>query len=126
VNQDSFRNFQQGLSEVSRWLFPLAVIWLLGAIGLGWIVKVSLIVIGLLLIAPVVLVLGVSWWFRRNLVQDQCPVCGFEFVGLDHSEFRCPSCSEVLRAEDRRFVRSSPPGTIDVNAVEVTAQTIED
>ncbi len=34
VNQDNFKNFQLGFAEVSRFLLPFAVVWLLGAIGL--------------------------------------------------------------------------------------------
>jgi ribosomal protein S27E len=126
VNQDSMRNWQTSFAEASRWLFPLAVIWLLGFIGLGWLVKVSLIFLGLLLLTPVILVLGLRWWLKRNLVQAKCPVCEYEFVGFNHNQFRCPSCSEALTAQHGAFVRLTPPGTIDVDAVEVPAQRLED
>jgi hypothetical protein len=126
VNQDSLKNFQLGLTEVSRLLLPFAILWLLGAVGLGWLVKSFFILIGLIMITPVIAFLGFRWWLKRNLVQAACPVCQFEFVSLNGTEFRCPSCSEPLKAEQGRFNRLSPPGTIDVSAVEVPAQTIED
>jgi hypothetical protein len=126
VKQDNLKNLQIGMAEVSRLLFPFLIIWLLGAIGLGWLVKSLLILFGLILLAPVLAFFGFRWWLKRNLVQSQCPVCSFEFVGLNNSEFQCPSCGEPLKVEQGRFNRTVPPGTIDVAAVEVSAQQIED
>ena len=126
MNQDSFRNLQGGLAEVGRLLFPFVVLWILGAIGLGWLVKSFLILIGLILLAPVLAFFGFRWWLKRNLITSSCPVCQFEFVSLKDAEFQCPSCTEPLKAEKGQFVRLTPPGTIDVTAVEVPAKTIED
>lgn len=126
MNQDNFKNLQLGLSEISRLLLPFAVIWLLGAIGLGWLVKSFFILLGLVLVTPVIVFLGFRWWLKRNLVQADCPVCHYEFVSLNKTEFRCPNCSEPLQATNDHFSRLTPPGTIDVNAVEVPAQRIED
>jgi len=126
VNQDSLKNFQMGLSEISRLLLPFAVLWLLGAAGLGWLVKSFFILVGLILIAPVVAFFGLRWWLKRNLIQSACPVCHHEFVSLNRSNFPCPSCNEPLHAENGHFTRLTPPGTIDVNAVEVTAQRLDD
>lgn len=126
VNQDSLKNLQIGLSEVSRLLLPFAVLWLLGAVGLGWLVKSFVILLGLLLIAPAVAYFGFRFWLRRNVAQATCPVCSYEFVSLNNTEFRCPNCSEPLKAEDGQFKRLTPPGTIDVSAVEVPAKAIED
>lgn len=126
MNQDGLRNLQIGMAEASRWLFPLFIIWLLGAIGLGWLVKSLLFLFAFLLIAPLIAFIGLRWWLKRNLVQSQCPVCGYEAVSLNQSEFRCPSCSEPLKAENGHFNRLQPPGTIDVNAVEVSAQIIDE
>jgi hypothetical protein len=126
VNQDTFKNLQLGLTEVSRLLLPFAILWLLGAVGLGWLVKSFFILIGLIFITPVIAFLGFRWWLKRNLVQAACPVCQFEFVSLNRTEFRCPNCNEPLKAENGCFKRLSPPGTIDVSAVEVPAQPIKD
>lgn len=126
MNQINLRSLQIGMAEVSRLLLPFALIWLLGAIGLGWLVKSLLILIGLLLLLPVLAFFGFRWWVKRSVIQGACPVCNYEFVSLNQSEFRCPSCNEPLKAEDGHFNRLVPPGTIDVNAIEVTAQQIED
>lgn len=120
MNQDTLKNFRMGLAEVSRFLLPFAVLWLLGSIGLGWLVKSFFILIGLLFLTPVLAFFGFRWWLRRNLVQSVCPVCSHEFMGLNRAEFNCPSCGETLRAEQGVFARVTPPGTIDVSAVEVT------
>ncbi|HEY9908352.1 MAG TPA: hypothetical protein V6D18_12195 [Thermosynechococcaceae cyanobacterium] len=126
MSQDSFKGFQVGLAEISRFLLPFAVIWLLGAIGLGWLVKSFFILLGMILVAPVIAYFGFRWWLRRNVIQADCPVCHSGFVGLNKTEFRCPNCSEPLLAENGRFHRLTPPGTIEVDAVEVPAQVIED
>lgn len=126
MNQDALKNFQIGLSGVSRLLFPFAVLWLLGAIGLGWLVKSFFILIGLILVTPVIAFLGFQWWLKRNLIESSCPVCHYEFMSLNKTEFRCPNCSEPLWAENGRFDRLTPPGTIDISAVEVPAKRIED
>ncbi len=127
MNQDNMKNFQVGLTEVSRFLLPFAFLWLLGVIGLGWLVKSFFFLIGLLLLAPVMGFLGLRWWLRRSLAQASCPVCSYEFMSLTGSEFNCPSCGEALKAENGTFHRVTPPGTIDVSAVEVTVvPTIED
>jgi hypothetical protein len=122
VNQDSFRTFQLGLANTSRWLSFLAIIWLLSLVGLGWLVKSFLVIIGLIVLAPIIVFLGFRWWLQRNLAQDQCPVCSYEFAGLNKSQFNCPNCNEALTAEHGHFVRLTPPGTIDVQAVEVEVQ----
>ncbi|MDX2229383.1 MAG: hypothetical protein NW220_07080 [Leptolyngbyaceae cyanobacterium bins.349] len=126
MNQDNLRSLQFGLRDASRLLLPFVIIWLLGAIGLGWLVKSLLILFSLLLIAPIVAFIGFRWWLKRNLIQSSCPVCQHEFVSLNQSEFRCPSCNEPLKAEHGHFNRLVPPGTIDVNAIEVPVQQIED
>jgi hypothetical protein len=126
VNQNSYKSLQFSLSGLWFWLTILAVIWLLGSIGLGWLVKSVLILVGLLLIAPVVAFFVFRWWLQRNLVEGQCPVCGYEMTGVNGIEIRCPSCSEPLKIEKGQFERITPPGTVDIDAVEVSVKQIED
>lgn len=126
MNQDSPKLFQVNLSSASSWLTLIAVIWLLGMIGLGWLVKSFLVLVGLLFLAPVVAFVGFRWWLKRSLVADQCPVCSYQFTGLNQTQFQCPSCGETLRAEKNHFQRLTVPGTIDVEAVEVSVQKLED
>jgi hypothetical protein len=125
VNQNSLKDLQLGLADISRLLLPFLIIWLLGAIGLGWLVKSLLFLFGLLLIAPIVAFVGFRWWLKRNVIQSVCPVCDFESVNLKGAEFRCPNCNEPLRVEDKRFTRLVPSGTIDVSAVEIETSAVE-
>lgn len=126
MNQNSFKNLQLNLSGVSFWLTLFAVIWLLSSIGLGWLVKSVAILLGLLLFIPVVAFLGFRWWLQRNVVESQCPVCSSQVAGINGMQLRCPSCGEPLKAEKGHFHRLTPPGTVDVDAVEVSARQIED
>ena len=122
----SLKSFQFNFSTIGRWLTLLAVIWLLGSVGLGWLVNSFLILVGLLLLAPVLAFVGFRWWLQRNLVQNHCPVCNYEFTGLNRTQLQCPSCSEPLKVEHGQFNRLTPPGTIDVQAIEVPAKSVED
>ncbi|MBE9039218.1 hypothetical protein IQ235_00210 [Oscillatoriales cyanobacterium LEGE 11467] len=99
---------------------PIAIVSLLFAIGLGWLVKSFLIVLGLLVLTPFILALGLQWWIGRNLVQDRCPVCEHPLAGLANTPLQCPSCGEALQVKNGGFERSTPPGTIDVDAVDVS------
>ncbi len=99
---------------------------LLGSIGLGWVVNGFLILLALLILTPVLAVFAFQWWVKRNLAEDQCPVCNYEFTGFNRTECRCPNCGEPLKVEGGHFQRLTPPGTIDVEAVEVSAKQLED
>ena len=122
----SFKSFQLNFSNLSRWGTILVIIWLLASVGLGWLVNSFLILIGLLLLAPVLAFVGFQWWLQRNLVQNSCPVCRYKFAGLSRTQLQCPSCGELLKVDGGRFNRLTPPGTIDVQAVEVSTQPVED
>ena len=99
---------------------------LLSSLGLGWVINGFLILLALLFILPVMAFWGFQWWLRRKLVQDKCPVCSYEFTGFKDTEFRCPSCGEALIVQGDSFSRITPPGTIDVDAVEVAVKQIEE
>lgn len=122
----NFRTLQVNLSGIRSWLVLLAVVWLLGSLGLGWLVKSLAILFGLLLLAPVVGFFALRWWLKRNLVEDHCPVCQVQLVGLNNSQMRCPNCSEPLSIRQGHVQRSTPPGTVDVEAIEVSAAQLED
>ncbi|MGB3616033.1 MAG: hypothetical protein WBA10_19735 [Elainellaceae cyanobacterium] len=115
-----------GLSKISNWLILLGIIWLLGSVGLGWLVKSAFILIGLLIITPFVAFLGLRWWLKRNLIESSCPVCSNPLIGLNGQEVRCPNCQEPIKAENNEFYRLTPPGTVDIQAVDVSAQEIRD
>ncbi|MBD2456946.1 hypothetical protein H6G80_23075 [Nostoc sp. FACHB-87] len=122
----SFNNSQLNMLNLRPLLTFLAVIWLLGSLGLGWLVKSLFILFALLSLAPVVAFVGFRWWLQRNLVTDKCPVCAYEFTGLNNSQLQCPNCGEQLLVQKGHFQRFAPEGTIDVTAVEVQAQSLED
>lgn len=122
----SLKNFPLNLENLRPWLTLLAVLWLLASLGLGWLVNSLLIIVGLLFLAPIVAFFGFRWWLQRNLVVDKCPVCEYEFTGLNNSNLQCPSCGEQLLVNNNHFQRFAPEGTIDIKAIEVPAKSLED
>ncbi len=116
---------QYNFSGLGCWLTIIAFAMLLSAVGLGWIINGFLILFLFLLFTPVIAFVGLQWWLKRNLIQDNCPVCDYELTGLKNSQFQCPSCGEPLAVENGKFMRITPPGTIDVEAVDVEVQAID-
>ncbi|MBW4633346.1 MAG: anaerobic ribonucleoside-triphosphate reductase [Iphinoe sp. HA4291-MV1] len=122
----SLKTFQFNLSNLRPWLTLLAITWLLASLGLGWLVNSLLIIVGLLLLTPILVFFGFRLWLQYNLVSDHCPVCGYEFTGLKHSQLQCPNCREQLMVQQGHFRRFTPEGTIDVTAVEVPSKSLDD
>ncbi|NET59816.1 MAG: hydrogenase maturation nickel metallochaperone HypA [Symploca sp. SIO2E6] len=125
MNQNNPNLLQLNLSGTGCWLTILVTCLLLGTVGLGFLVKGILLLLSLILILPVVGWLGFRWWLGRNLIADQCPVCGHDFTALNQTQFSCPNCGESLKIEQGHFSRFNPPGTIDVEAVDVSVKQIE-
>lgn len=119
-----FSQFNQ--SGLGCWLTFLATCLLLSSVGLGGVVNGFFILVALAILTPVIGWLGFRWWLKRNLVEDKCPVCAYQFTGFNATNCRCPNCGEPLKVEQGHFLRLTPPGTIDVDAVEVQVQQIED
>ena len=119
MNNNSPNLFQVNLPRFQSWLTILAVCLLLGSLGLGWLVKSALVVIGLAVITPIIGFLGFFWWLRRSIVEAECPVCSNPLQGVNGSEIQCTNCGEVLKVDRGQFVRDTPADTIDVIAVEV-------
>lgn len=126
MNQNGMKSLQFNFSGFSFWLTLLALIWLLGSIGLGWVVKSVIVLAGLVVVTPLLAFIGFRWWIKRNLVVDCCPVCDYESAAINGTQLRCPSCSEPLQVEKRHFHRLTLPGTVDVTAIEVPVKQIED
>ncbi len=122
----SWNNSQLNLDHLRPWLTLLVVIWLLASLGLGWLINSLVILLGLLLLAPVVAVIGFRWWLKNQLVANDCPVCGYKLVGLENTQLQCTSCGEQLIIHNGQFQRFAPDGTIDIKAVEVPAKSLED
>jgi hypothetical protein len=125
VNQGSPK-ISLNIPTVSNWLIILGIAWLLASIGLGWVIKSFLILIGLLVLTPVVGFFVLRWWLNRNLIQGSCPVCQYELTALNQTQFQCPSCGEPLTVEGGIFNRMTPPGTIDVTAIDVSVRQLGD
>jgi hypothetical protein len=119
VNNNSPNLFQVNLPRFQSWLTIVAVCLLLGSLGLGWLVKSALVIIGLAIITPIVGFLGFFWWLRRSIVEAECPVCSNPLQGVNGSEIQCTNCGELIKVDRGQFVRDTPPDTIDVIAVEV-------
>jgi hypothetical protein len=122
-------NFQSKIINISDsglgCLLTLVIIGLLlGSIGLQWVVNGFLIFIALLIVTPIIGIWGFRWWLKRNLVEDECPVCNYTFTGFNNADCRCPNCGEVLKVEHGKFIRETPVGTIEVKAVEVSNNNI--
>lgn len=126
MNQNSPKIFQFNLSGVGNWLTILLIVWLLATFGLGWLVNSLLFLMGLALVVPVIAYFGLRWWLSRNLIQESCPVCQYEITALNQTQLQCPSCGEPLQVQQGHLERLTPPGTIDVKAVEVSAKQLED
>lgn len=120
------KSFDLNISSLGRWLTAFTVIWLLGSVGLGWLVNWFLVLVGLLLLVPLLAFFGFQWWLQKNLIQERCPVCRYEFTGLNKTQLQCPSCGEPLKVEQGKFNRLTPCGTIDVQAVEVPTKALDD
>jgi hypothetical protein len=125
VNQNRSNQIQLNFSGLGCWLTLIGVVWLLGAVGLGWVVKSLAVLVVLVLAAPVLGFLGLRFWLRRNLVQGACPVCSAELTGIKGAETTCLSCGTSLRVEADGFSRLTEAGTIDVTAVDVIDITAE-
>jgi hypothetical protein len=119
VNNNTPNVFQVNLPGFQSWFTIVAICLLLGSLGLGWLVKSVLVIIGLAVITPIVGFLGFFWWLRRSIVQADCPVCTSPIQGVNGSEVQCTNCGEVLKVDRGSLVRETPPDTIDVVAVEV-------
>jgi ssDNA-binding Zn-finger/Zn-ribbon topoisomerase 1 len=122
----NFNNLQFYISNLRPWLTLFVIVWLLGSVGLSWLVNSLLIIVGLLFLAPVIAFVGFRWWLQRNLIADKCPVCTFEMTGLNNTSVQCPNCGEQLTVEKGHFHRITPEGTIDITAIEVPVRSLEE
>ncbi len=100
-------------------------VWLLGSLGLGWLVKGVVVVIVMLIAVPIAGIFIGQWWLRKNVVQGACPVCSYELTGLNGTQMSCANCGEPLRVEMSQFRRMSADGAIDVTAVDVEVQSVD-
>jgi Zinc-ribbon containing domain len=127
MNSNNFNPVQLSglLSGGLRQLVWLGLIlFLLGSVGLGWLVKSLFLLLALFFVVPIVAVFGLQWWVKKNLVQGECPVCQSPVTGINGSAQQCTNCGEALQVSAGQFTRAAQAGTIDIQAVEV--QVVED
>ncbi|MEN9217080.1 MAG: hypothetical protein Q6K90_07140 [Gloeomargarita sp. HHBFW_bins_162] len=101
------------------WFGWLLLLLLLSSVGLGGLARILSLFILFLWLTPTLLTLGIRWWLGRTIVTSACPVCGCEFQGVINTQTQCPNCGERLQVTGGKFVRLTPPGIVDVEAVEV-------
>jgi len=121
VTQTGFKGLQLNIPGLGCWVTLLLGAWLLGAAGLGWLVKSALVLVVVIALLPVVLIAISQFWLRRNLVVGNCPACGQGLNGLAPLQTTCPNCSTMLKTSRQGFERVVPDGTVEVQAVEVDA-----
>ena len=120
MNPNGFKNIYTFSSGLRFWLVTIAIIWLISSVGLWWLVQSVFILIGILLLLPIVAFVGFQIWLRRSLANGNCPVCNQSLIGINNQKLQCPSCGEALVVENKTFQRVTPPGTVDVDVVDVS------
>jgi predicted RNA-binding Zn-ribbon protein involved in translation (DUF1610 family) len=119
VTDNSPKVWQLNLAGIQPWINFVLICVLLGSLGLGWILKSALLLVGLVILLPVVAIVGFWGWSRLNLVQAACPVCDMQLTGFKGAAIDCPNCGEAVKAERGSFTRVALPNTIDIAAVEI-------
>lgn len=124
MNQN-FNQLQVQFPGLGCWLFILGAIWLLGALGIGGIVKSIFALVLFVVLAPVLAFLALRFWIRRNLVSGSCPVCEQSLAGLKNSKMPCPNCGTELSVTAEGFERFASDGIIDIQAVDMQSVDIQ-
>lgn len=119
MSPNGFRQLQLNFSGMGCWLTLGIGLMLMTTVGIGWLLKSLFALLVLIVLIPVLLVVGVQIWLRRNLVQGDCPSCGQALTGFKTMPSSCPSCGVGLQTSNGTFVRSTPEGTIDVDVINV-------
>ncbi|MEN9206877.1 MAG: hypothetical protein Q6L50_02350 [Gloeomargarita sp. GMQP_bins_120] len=101
------------------WLGWLILLLLLGNLGLQGLVRGLVVLLVFFIVAPPLLLWGLRWWVRRQIAVGPCPVCSTSLQGWNQTQTQCPHCGERLQVKNGQFQRLTPPGTVEVEAVEV-------
>ncbi|MEM9214224.1 MAG: hypothetical protein AAGD25_07735 [Cyanobacteria bacterium P01_F01_bin.150] len=120
MNPNGFKKIYAFSSGLRFWLVLIAAFWFISSVGLWWLVKSIFVLIGILLLLPILAFIGVQIWLRRSLINGNCPVCSQSVIGISNQKMQCPSCGEFLVVKDKSFQRVTPPGTVDVDVVDVS------
>ncbi|NJM96755.1 MAG: hypothetical protein HC800_05775 [Phormidesmis sp. RL_2_1] len=123
MNQN-FNQLQIRFPGLGCWVFVLGTAWLLGAIGLGGILKFTFALVLFIFLAPVLAFLAIQFWLQRNLVKGNCPVCEQPLTSLKNLKMPCPNCGTELSATAEGFERFAADGVIDVQVVDVQSSAV--
>ena len=124
MNQN-FNQMQVRFPGLGCWLFVLGAAWLLGAIGLGGIVKSIFALVLFLVLTPVIVLVIARFWIKKNLVEGNCPVCEQSLTSLKSVKLACPNCTTQLMTTEDGFERFAPDGVIDVQAVDIKGASVD-
>ncbi len=124
MNQN-FNQLQGRFPGLGCWLFILGALWLLGAVGIGGIIKSIFALVLFVVLAPVLAFLALQFWIKRNLVSGSCPVCEQSLAGLKNSKMPCLNCGTELLVTEEGFERFAADGVIDIQAVDIQSSTVD-
>lgn len=122
MNPNNLKSIQ--LRGLGVWLVTLLLLFGLGSILPDWFIELSTVLVGFILLAPIVGFFGLRWWLSRNIIQGSCPVCSAPLSAFQSSELQCQNCGETLTVQNKKFVRPTPPGTVDVEVI--SSQAIDE
>lgn len=124
MNQN-FNQLQIRFPGLGCWLFILAAVWLLGAIGLSGVIKSIFVLVLFILLAPVLAFFALQFWVKRNLVTGNCPVCEQPLTSLKSLKMPCPNCGTELLPTKEGFERFATDGVIDIQAVDIQSSAAD-
>ncbi|MEM1369627.1 MAG: hypothetical protein AAGG02_16765 [Cyanobacteria bacterium P01_H01_bin.15] len=124
MNTNKYREIRLGNPSLGCGLTFLIIALFVSAVGLKWIINGILILVLLLILTPILAWWGVNWWLKRSLLEADCPSCGVRFTGFRNQNCVCPNCGEELQGLGDHFERKTEPGTIDVEAIDVSVKQI--
>lgn len=124
MNQN-FNQMRVRFPGLGCWIFVLGSAWLLGAIGLGGIVKSIFALVLFLILTPVIVLIVARFWIKKNLVEGNCPVCDQSLTSLKSVKLACPNCETQLTTTEDGFERFAPEGVIDVQAVDIQSSSVD-
>jgi len=121
------RRAARNVGEFTKTVVGQAVLWgglvyLVASGNLGWIFDSVFLLIGLSLVSPLVAVLVLRFWLKRNVVQGECANCGFPQAARKKGPpFPCIACGKsIVPGESGVFeLEFAKDVTVDVSAVDV-------
>lgn len=120
MGPNQFKSFEWRTSGLGIWVVMLLVLVLVGSLVPDWLINTILIIMGLVFLAPILAFVGLRWWLQRSVIQGNCPVCDYPLSSLKQLQVQCPSCGELLKVNSGRYERMTPPGTVDVEVIDVS------